>query len=85
MAAPPNYKGIDLGEKGDLCFGCPADERCPAFCDETHRKQYTESYAFENFKMVEQFAGMQMTGIDAIPKEICEANTIKSTLENGGD
>lgn len=72
----PDYKGIDLGEKGDPCFGCPAGERCPAFCDETHWKRYTEFYAFENFKIVEQFAGIQMTGIDAILRQICDANSL---------
>lgn len=70
----PDYKGIDLGEKGDPCFGCPAGERCPAFCDESHWKRYNEFYAFENFKVVEPLAGIQMTGIDAILKEICDAN-----------
>ena len=73
----PNYKGIDLGEKGDPCFECPAGERCPAFCDESHWKRYNECYAFENFKVVEQFAGMTMTGIDAILNEICDANAVK--------
>lgn len=77
----PDYEGIDLGEKGDPCFGCPARERCPAFCDETHQKRYTEFYAFENFKIVEQFAGTKMTSIDAILKEICEANAIKDASQ----
>lgn len=37
---------------------------------------YTEFYAFENFKIVEQFAGIQMTGIDAILRQICDANSL---------
>lgn len=71
------YEGITFGEKGDPCFECPAGERCPAYCDETHLKRYTEFYAFENFKVVEQFAGTKMAAIDAILKEICDANATK--------
>jgi len=29
---------------------------------------------FENFKIVEQFAGIEMTDVDAIPKETSDAN-----------
>jgi len=73
----PNYEGIDLGEKGDPCFECPAGERCPAYCDAAHWKRYTEFYAFENFKLVAQLAGQDTPIIDVILKEICEANQVK--------
>lgn len=69
--------GIPIGEKGDPCFECPARERCPAYCDETHLKRYNEFYAFENFKVIEQFTSTKMATIDAILKEICDANPTK--------
>lgn len=69
--------GIPWGEKGDPCFECPVGDRCPAWCDATQLKRYREFYAFENFKIVEQFAGIQMTDIDAILKETAEANAIR--------
>ncbi len=66
--------GIPLGNKGDPCFECPAGERCPAYCDATHWKRHTEFYAFENFKIVEQFVGKEFLDVDDILKKICEAN-----------
>lgn len=74
--------GIPWGEKGDPCFDCPAGDRCPAWCDETHWKRYTEFYAFENFKIVEQYSNIQMTVIDDILKEINDANTTKDTSQS---
>lgn len=76
-SADPNYQGITFGEKGDPCFECPAGDRCPAFCDKTHWKRYNEFYAFENFKVVEQFIGESMTTVDMILKEIDDANKPK--------
>lgn len=70
----PDYKGIELGNKGDPCYECPAGDRCPAFCDENSLKRWSEFYAFDNFRIVEQFAGIKMVGIDAIIKEIDDAH-----------
>ena len=70
----PDYKGIELGNKGDPCYECPTGNRCPAFCDEHSLKRWREFYAFDNFKIVEQFAGIKMTGIDAIIKKIDDAH-----------
>ncbi len=77
----PDYKGIDLGNKGDPCYDCPAGKRCPAFCDATHLKRYCEFYAFENFKVVEQCVGEKMETIDAILKEIDVTNKSKDPLK----
>lgn len=77
----PDYKGIEFGEKGDPCYECPAGERCPAWCNETHWKRYCWFYAFENFKIVEQYAGLKMLVIDDILKEIDEANPVKDTSQ----
>lgn len=69
--------GIPIGKKGDPCFECPAGIRCPAYCDDSHLKRYTEFYALENFKVVERFSGSSMTIIDSILKEVCDANATK--------
>lgn len=76
-----NKTGIPCGEKGDPCFECPAGDRCPAWCDTTHLKRYTEFYAFENFRLIEQQFGMKMPSTDTILKEICEANTLTNTSQ----
>lgn len=71
--------GIPVDEKGDPCFECPAGERCPAWCDETHWRRYREFYAYENFKIVEKYSGIDMERIDSILKEIDDANPVTYT------
>lgn len=68
---------IENGKKGDPCFECPAGQRCPAYCDAVHWKRYTDFYAYENFKIVEQFSGLNSGVIDTILKEINDANLPK--------
>ena len=60
--------GIPCGEKGDPCYECPAGERCPCWCDENHWKRFAEVYAYENFKIVEQFLDSDMGTINTILK-----------------
>ena len=77
----PDYTGIELGEKGDPCYECPAGMRCPAYCDETHWKRQFEFYAFENFKIVEPFAGIKMIIVDEILKKLCDNAPVKDTSQ----
>lgn len=72
---------IPYDEKGDPCFECPAGARCPAYCDATHWQQYNIFYAYENFKIVEQCSGVNSGVIDAILKEINDANLPKDTSQ----
>lgn len=68
---------IPNGEKGDPCFECPAGQRCPAYCDAVYWQHYNIFYAYENFKIVEQCSGLNSGVLDAILKEINDANLSK--------
>lgn len=86
----PGYNsagGLQSGEKGDPCYECPVGERCPCWCDETHWKRFAEIYAFENFKIVEQFLDSDMEAVNAILKAYYDKPLTSScqTLEDIDD